>query len=256
MENLIQTAARFLEKGESAAFVTLVEVAGSAPQDPGAKILVVDQGDRHLTYGTIGGGALEHTAVQDALAAIRSSEVRFFKRDLGDDLKMACGGKVSYLVEPLLKKAQLVICGAGHVGQALYSVARDLDFRVILIDSMEEFANQERFPGADLIINSFDEAEIEKSLVCDEGTYIVIVSRDHATDFRLARYFLNKPWKYLGLIASKTKSALLRKDLVTEGYPEDQIDRMVSPIGLPIGGSSPAEIAVGIAAQIVEVRNK
>jgi xanthine dehydrogenase accessory factor len=255
MDNLILTAAEFAKSEESIAFVTIVEVIGSVPQIPGAKMLVVDKGDRHLTFGTIGGGALEHIALEEALEAIREGEVRYYKKDLGKDLNMACGGKVTYLIEPLQKRKQLVICGAGHIGKAIYSMTRELDFRTVLIDSMEEYANEERFPGVESIITSFDEQVIEDALSLDDHSYIVIVSRDHTTDFRLARYFLKKEWKYLGLIASGTKAAKLRKELKQEGYEEEKISRMVSPIGIPIGGSSPGEIAVGIVAQLVEVMN-
>jgi xanthine dehydrogenase accessory factor len=256
MEELIQKAAEHTQRGEMIAFVTIVEVHGSVPQIPGAKMLVVERGDRHLTYGTVGGGALEHKALEEALEAIHDGQVRFFRKDLGADLNMACGGRVSYLVEPLQRRAQLIICGAGHIGQALYSIMQQMDFKITLIDSMQEYANRERFPGVDLIVNSFDEEEIEAQIESDEHSYIVIVSRDHTTDFRLARYFLQKPFGYLGLIASETKAAVLRKELQQEGFAQEKIDALVSPIGLPIGGDTPHEIAVSIAAQLVEFRNR
>jgi xanthine dehydrogenase accessory factor len=82
----------------------------------------------------------------------------------------------------------------------------------------------------------------------------VIVGRDHPTDFRLARYFMNKPWAYLGVIASRGKAALLRRELEKEGFPAERIARLAAPIGLPLGGPNPLEIAVSIAAQIIERR--
>lgn len=236
------------------AFVTLVGVAGSGPQVPGAKMLVVDMGERHLTYGTVGGGALEHRAVEEALEVLRGGPPRLFEKDLGRDLGMACGGRVQYFIEPVIVPPQLVICGAGHVGLALFRVVGGLDFSVTVVDSMSEYGNCERFPGA-RIVNSFEEAVLERELPANPDSYIVIVSRDHPTDFRLARFFLRREWKYLGVIASRTKAAILRRELQDEGYEPARIARLVAPIGLPIGGASPAEIAIGVAAQLVQVRN-
>jgi xanthine dehydrogenase accessory factor len=169
---------------------------------------------------------------------------------------MARGGRVSYFIEPLQPRERIIICGGGHIGKALFAIIKNMGFRTFVIDSMDEYANLDRFPGADKIINSFDEEVLENTVVTDDGTYIVIVSRDHPTDFRLVRFFLNKPWNYLGVIASQTKAAILRKELKEEGFPEEKIEALVSPIGKPIGGSSPEEIAVSIAAQLVEKRNK
>jgi len=256
MHDLLKKAWELIEDEESIAFVTITETDGSVPQIPGAKMIVVDQGERHLTYGTVGGGALEHHAVEEALEVIRSGNPSVYKKDLGKDLNMACGGRVSYFVEPLQPRERMIICGGGHIGKALFAIIKNMGFRTVVIDSMEEYANQERFPGVDKIINSFDEKDLEDQVITDDHTYIVIVSRDHPTDFRLARIFLNKPWNYLGVIASKTKSAVLRKELKEEGFPEDKVEALVSPIGKPIGGSSPEEIAVSIAAQLVEKRNK
>jgi xanthine dehydrogenase accessory factor len=104
-------------------------------------------------------------------------------------------------------------------------------------------------------VSSFEEAALERELPPSPDSYIVIVSRDHPTDFRLARFFMKREWKYLGVIASRTKAAVLRRELEAEGFDRAKIARLAAPIGLPIGGASPAEIAVGVAAQLVQVRN-
>ncbi len=256
MIQLFEQALKYFKEHKAMAFVTLVSVSGSAPQIEGAKMLVVDTGDRHLTYGTIGGGNLEFTAIEDALAAIREGKPKLVEKNLGKDLSMACGGNVAYFIEPLTNPATLVICGAGHVGLALFNVMKDIGFRTVIVDSMAEYANSERFAGANQIIASFDEAVLDKELHTDKNTYIVIVSRDHPTDFRLTRFFVNKEWRYLGVIASRTKAAILMKELKEEGYSEENIARITAPIGLPIGGASPAEIAISVAAQIVQEKNK
>jgi xanthine dehydrogenase accessory factor len=251
---LLEEALRQHASQHRCAFVTVVSVAGSGPQVAGAKMLVVDAGDRHLTYGTIGGGNLEHTALQEALDSLGAGTPRLVEKDLGRDLGMACGGRVSYFIEPVTLPPRLVICGGGHVGLALHRVVRDLGFSVTVVDSLPEFANTERFPGA-RIVGSFDEVVLERELPPGPDTYVVLVSRDHPTDFRLARFFVRRPFKYLGVIASRTKAAILRRELESEGCDPAAVARLVAPIGLPIGGASPAEIAIGVAAQIIQVRN-
>lgn len=255
MIKLLKEAVRHRENGDRAAFVTLVRIRGSAPQVPGAKMLVVDRPGEHISYGTIGGGALEHAAQREALEILRSGRgPEYFEKDLGRDLSMACGGEAGYLIEPVASPDRLVICGAGHVGRALYGIMRETGFSIILVDGLKEYANPEKFPDAERIVNSWEEKELEAAVPVDERTYIVIVSRDHATDFRLARHFLPGPWAYLGVIASSGKAAILKKELEREGYPPERIAKITSPIGLPLGGPNPAEIAVSIAAQIIELR--
>jgi xanthine dehydrogenase accessory factor len=255
MVTLLRDAIRHLEAREKSAFVTIVSTRGSGPQITGAKMLVVDTKDRPAVYGTIGGGNLEFTATQEALEVLRGGGPAVLAdKDLGKDLGMTCGGTVSYLIEPLSSRDSLIICGGGHVGQALYEVTKNMGFSITVVDSLKEFAGPERFPGCGSFINSFEETELEKLLATDESTYIVIASRDHATDFRLVRYFLPKSWKYLGVIASKNKAAALRKELENEGFDKEKMARIAAPIGLPLGGPNPAEIAVSIAAQIISLR--
>lgn len=252
---LLREAIGHIEAGDRAAFVTLVWTKGSAPQTAGAKMLVVDRGERHLTYGTVGGGNLEFTASEEALELLRTGGgSAYFEKDLGKDLRMACGGRVGYLIEALTSPDRLVICGGGHVGRAVYRIMKEMGFSLVVVDALPEFANPERFPEASRIVNSFEEGELEKAVPTDERTYIVVVSRDHPTDFRLVRHFLNKPWAYLGVIASRGKAAILRKELESEGYEKGKIEKISAPIGLPIGGPNPEEIAVSIAAEIIRLR--
>ena len=255
MVTLLRDALRHLEAREKSAFVTIVGTRGSGPQITGAKMLVADTKERPSLYGTIGGGNLEFSAVRETLEVLRSGgPAVLVEKDLGRDLGMSCGGSVSYLIEPLASRDSLIICGGGHVGQALYEVTKNMGFSITVVDSLREFAGPDRFPGCGSFVNSFEEADLDKQLSLDASTYIVIVSRDHATDFRLARFFLPKPWKYLGVIASKSKAAALRKELEAEGFDREKMDRIAAPIGLPLGGANPAEIAVSIAAQIISLR--
>ncbi|MBF0315026.1 MAG: XdhC family protein [Oligoflexia bacterium] len=251
------------------AIITLVKVKGSVPQIPGAKLAVCHLPDALttplLTAGTVGGGALEHQALQEALDILKSDaqskpSIHYIEKNLLNDLGMVCGGEVSYTIELISPPSELIICGAGHCGEALAQAAKNLDFSITIIDSMQSFANRERYPFVDKIINSFEESDLDRELQHREhagkNSYVVIVSRDHATDFRMARYFMNKEWCYLGVIASKAKSLKLKKELGAAGFPPEKISRLTSPIGLDLGGSSPAEIAISILAQIISLKNR
>ncbi len=256
MDDLFRLALEAVGSSHRAAFVTLVETHGSAPQVPGAKMLVILEGDAHRIAGTIGGGKLEYVATAEAVDAIRDGRPRLVHKDLLRDLGMACGGRASYFIEPFGPRDSAIIFGGGHVGLALARVLDVLRFSITVIDSRTEFANEKRFPMATRLVTSHDPEVLDTSVSTDRHTYVVIVSRDHPTDFAACRYFLPREWAYLGVIASKSKYARLRRDLVAEGFEEDRVARISSPVGLPIGGSSPEEIAVSIAAEIVQEKNR
>ena len=255
MVELFESAIQALKSSCRGALVTLVDTHGSAPQVPGAKMLVIVEQDGYRTEGTIGGGKLEYQAIFEALEAVREQRPRLVHKDLLRDLGMACGGRASYFIEPFAPAHSVIIFGAGHVGFALARVLDLLKFSITVVDSRAEYANEKRFPMARRIVTSHDPDVLEDAVTTDSNTYIVIVSRDHPSDFAACRFFLPRDWAYLGVIASKSKAARLRKDLIEEGFDADRVARISSPIGLPIGGSTPEEIAISIAAQIVATKN-
>ncbi len=254
MVPLLREALRLKAEGIRSAFVTVVWTEGSVPQVPGAKMLVAPSPGGVLTSGTVGGGELERRAACEAAEVLASgSGAAYYVKDLAADLGMACGGRVGYLVEPLESADRLVICGGGHIGLSVYRIMKDMDFSITVVDEGEEKALRERFPDA-AIVPSFEEGELEKRLATDERTYVVIASRNHPSDFRLARFFMKRDWAYLGVIASANKATALKKELEEEGYGREKILRLSSPIGIPLGGPRPQEIAVSIAAEIIRRR--
>jgi xanthine dehydrogenase accessory factor len=156
-------------------------------------------------------------------------------------------------VEELSPAPVLVIAGAGHVGQALASLAVTMDFRVVVIDDRAEYASRERFPHAEQHIVGEIEAELSRYAI-NSNTYIVIVTRGHRHDGRALRAVVNSPAKYLGLIGSKAKIKLIFDELAAEGVGPQQLHRVHSPIGLNIGAVTVPEIAVSIAAELIAVR--
>ena len=105
-----------------------------------------------------------------------------------------------------------------------------------------------------LIKGSYD--ELSDKIPAYENAYYVIVTRGHRGDSACARQILRRPYTYLGMIGSKNKVKLTREKLLGEGFSEEQLNSIHAPIGLPIGGHMPAEIAVSIAAEIVQEKNR
>src|SRR5437762_9063636 len=142
-----------LERGESAALVTIVSTTGSTPQRVGAKMLVFADG---RIVGTIGGGCYENDAFWKAREAIANRRPRLLHYELSDDFAqetgLICGGQMDVYIEPIEPSPALYIVGAGHVGFHLARLAHEVGFRVTVVDDRQKFANAERFPTAESII--------------------------------------------------------------------------------------------------------
>ena len=163
--------------------------------------------------------------------------------------------ETDFFVEIYVKNPQLIILGGGHVSQPVAKIGKMLGFHVTVMDDREEFVTKERFPDADRLIQGTYE-EIPEKIPVYENAYYVIVTRGHLGDSASARQILKRPYVYLGMIGSRNKVKLTREKLLREGFTEDQLNTIHAPIGLPIGGHMPAEIAVSITAEIVQEKNK
>ena len=147
---------------------------------------------------------------------------------------------------------RLILCGGGHVSLELAHIAQRLEFELIVIDDRAELANGERFPMAQVLCAPFLEAL--DGLGSRESDYYVILTRGHAYDKECLAHVLGGKYAYVGMIGSRTKVAAVYKALLEEGFSQAQLDGVHAPVGLPIGGQTPAEIAVSIAAQLVQER--
>jgi xanthine dehydrogenase accessory factor len=147
------------------------------------------------------------------------------------------------------------IFGAGHIGEKLAWVLHFAQFQVTVSDDRPEFANRERFPQADIHpIEAYEKAF--DSLAIDRYSLIVIVTRGHVHDGIVLAQALKTNAGYIGMIGSRKKVKALFQTLLNSGYAADDLKRVYTPIGLPIGAESPEEIAVSITAEMIKARSE
>jgi xanthine dehydrogenase accessory factor len=246
---ILKAAIAAAEAGRACALITVVGSRGSSPRGPGSRMLVFSDGS---SQGTVGGGAVEFAAIQQALQAIEAQAPRRFAPDLGS-LGMACGGTMDLFIEPLRAAPRLVVFGAGHVAAAVAPIARLLGFEPTVIDPRPEFATAERFPGCTVRVAPHRESA--ESLATQADTWILVVTHGHGHDLEVLRALVARPWAWLGVIASRRKVATFLTTLRAEGVVEERLARISSPVGLDLGAQTPAEIAVSIAAEWVQTRH-
>jgi len=142
-----------------------------------------------------------------------------------------------------------------HIAIPLVKMAKELGFRVKVIDGRSKFLTKERFPEADELIEAWpDEAVEELKVKIDQNTYIVILTHDEKFDEPALLSTLPTQARYIGAIGSRTTTLNRATRLKKQGLSEEHIQRIHGPIGLPIGAREPAEIAVSILAEIIAVK--
>jgi xanthine dehydrogenase accessory factor len=132
-------------------------------------------------------------------------------------------------------------------------LAQMVGFQVHVVDDREKFANAERFPGADVVVD--DIAGWLGRTTLAPGAYVVVVTRGHRYDHEAMKLLAPRPTRYLGLIGSRAKVVRILDALANDGVPASRLSAVHAPIGLDIGAVSPAEIAVSIAAELIAVRS-
>lgn len=162
-------------------------------------------------------------------------------------------GERKFYIEPLVRAGRVIIFGGGHVAQELVPVLTHIDFRCIVIDDRERFANSNLFPTADeVIIGEF--TDIEKSIKITNNDYVVIMTRGHSYDYEILSQVLKTGAYYIGVIGSRAKIAKVNEKLRNSGVSQKDIDSIYTPIGIAIKAETPAEIAISIAAELIMVR--
>ncbi len=156
------------------------------------------------------------------------------------------------LIEQVGALAHLYLCGGGHVALKTAQLGQFLGMDVTVFEDRPEFVTEERFPGAECVVTP-DYKGIFEGLSIGSRDCIVILTRGHRYDTEVLLQAVRTKAGYIGMIGSRRKVAMAMETLRTKQIPEHVIQSVHSPIGLPIGAETPAEIAVSILAEIIRV---
>ncbi|WP_417089656.1 XdhC family protein [Eubacterium maltosivorans] len=318
------------KRKEPLTVVTIIDFHGSAPRGTGARMAVYKNGS---TTGTVGGGAIEYDAQQEA-QKLFETKISFMKKYIlrpneAADLGMVCGGnatlyfqyfspdnpqteklieeldrafksnedfwlltswekpadfemtvvdgekkktaffdielfqkesrllkkdKIVFFSQPLLQNGRVYVFGGGHIAKELVPLLSHLDFKCVVIDDREAFANSEVFPDADAVFVS-DFKDIGTFLKIGPSDYVVIMTRGHQNDYLVEAQVLKTKARYIGVIGSRKKTEAVNGKLMKlDGFTQERLNMVYTPIGKAIKAKTPAEIAISIAAELIEVR--
>lgn len=250
-----------LGEGRALAIVSLMALEGRTPEQI-AHLLVAEGGA--IAGGTLGNAAIDEAAVRCALVLFADDQKEIVVVGF-DDLVAIAGeidsdgvrqefGAVRLLFEISRPPLELLICGGGHVGQAVARAGRFLDFNVTVIDDRADFAARDKFPDENVRLIADDFLTALRGLRITPATHIVIVTRGHRHDEICLQAVIDQPARYIGMIGSRRRTTTIRERLKREGVAPEMLRRVHAPIGLDIGALTPEEIALAILAEIVLVR--
>lgn len=255
--NLYSRLLEYNEQKIPVIMITVVSKKGDGPVEVGKKMMVTKNGH---AYGTVGGGALEYNAREycKTLFAQGKSTLQKYLLNEGTILEdtmtlpMVCGGVVELFYEYIGAKGYVTIFGGGHCSQALLKILKTMDYHVTVIE--ERLDVFEQIEGADRKVNINYVDFVEAEGLSDDN-YVIIATPSHKHDYQVMFKVLElklKP-KYIGMLCSKKKLAnFLQETYDTFGSDVD-LTNFYAPIGLNIGGGSPEEIAISIAAEMLTI---
>jgi len=248
---LTREALRLLEAHEPFVRATVVRAVGSVPGKTGSSMIIRTDGS---TVGTVGGAQLEEEVKTLARTAFVRKEGDLHHFDLQawkpGGLPSLCGGSVDIALEYVAARPNLLLWGGGHVAQALAQILPTLEIDYSVADDRPEWVGVERFPSAER------REVVEPSRlfeVFDPGsfTHLYLLGYDAMKDLEVLALAVERFPNTIGLIASASKREHMFSKLRERGVSREALARVRSPVGLPIGAQSPAEIAVSIIAEIV-----
>lgn len=250
--DILEQLLRARELRVPCALATVAATKGSVPREAGSKMLVEASG---RTVGTIGGGKFEALVIEDCIASLRGKVpvLKSYPLHESDPASFGaiCGGEVTVLIEPQAQREAMVLVGAGHCARAIARLARECGFHVTVLDDRADLLSD--FPADERIHDQMAPDFIAgRTWQADEA--LVIVSRNFQIDEDALKATLLKPGiGYVGMIGSQRKVRRVLDDLHQQGADPSLLARVYAPIGLDIGADSPAEIAVSVLAQILQV---
>ena len=238
------------KSGRGAALCTIIETRGSTPRKAGSKIIVTED---EKSFGSVGGGILEKQLIKDALKCISTGRSMIGKYSAGSDKDGASYGEARIFIDPLALKKKLYIFGAGHVGQALASLAKNYGFSVSLIDHRKELMEVIDIKDVKKITGEYM-TELEK-LSFDKNCFVAVMTNAHESDEAVTLACSEKEHAYLGMIGSKKKVAEAKQNFTASGMDRPTLNSIDMPIGIAMNCETPAEIAISIMARLIDVKN-
>lgn len=255
----LDAVARLRRDRVAGVLVTVIDARGHAPRDAGAK-MVVSAG---ATWGTVGGGNLEETAVAraramlDEPAAPETMTVSLSDKARTEHGRQCCGGEVTLLLEPLPVVPSVAVFGVGHVGLELARILSRHDVELHLVDSRRDQLTDDRLAClADAVATVHVHHAPVPELVLGSvpgGTHVLVMTHDHAEDFAICDAALRcEHLGPVGLIGSSAKWTRFRSGLLVEGHDAAAVDAIACPIGDPsIPGKEPATVALSVATALL-----
>ena len=255
----VERLAELSHSGAPFVCVTLVQAVGSTPQDAGSKMLVSAGG---LVTGTVGGGRVEHKALEHARQMLakpanQTSPTDLVEWNLKRDVGMTCGGSVKLFFETYNHNDwRIAVFGAGHVASAVVECLAPLDCHVTCIDSRAEWLD--RIPARSRL-RKVPSADLSKHVAeLPSDGFILCMTMGHATDRPILEeiFHQRREFPFLGVIGSRAKRAVLVKELTAVGIPPELAEQFHCPIGLELGTNQPGEIAISVVAQLIQERDR
>lgn len=238
MPSLYETLRDAILAEQPAVVATIIEGAGT-----GTRMLIRPGAE---TLGTLGDAALDTAVAHRALELLARAETAAYPFSTPQ-------GEVQVFIESYPPPPTLFIVGAVHIAIPLVTFAKTLGFRTIVIDARGAFATPERFAHADELVHAWPDEALEGRLTIN--SYVVLLTHDPKLDDPALKVALPAPVRYVGALGSPKTHAKRLERLRDEGMADEYLARLHAPIGLPLGGRTPEEIAVSIIAEIVAVRN-
>jgi xanthine dehydrogenase accessory factor len=252
-QRVLQELLKSIEQRESVALVSVTQAEGELARLQGAHLLVWPDPDRALV-GEPAIAGLHEDVLAHVRAALQDREHRHLEYSVGDQT-------VKLFVEVQAQPPHLIIVGAGHIAVPLASVASLCDFEVSVLDDRPQYAHPSRFPSAQRVIAGDFRTELQQ-LRATPGAFgphanIVLVTRGHQYDVESLLEVLDDPLGYIGMIGSRRRIRAVFELLEQEqGVDPAKFERVYAPIGIDIGARTPAEIAVCIMAEIINVMRR
>ncbi len=198
------------------------------------------------------GSLTGQSKIEDQLAREMSSILKK-RQPINVTFGDAKGEKIEFFVEPVMSAPVLYVFGGGHVSLQIVPMAALVGFNVVVIDDRPEFADPRKFPEA-MSVHEYPFEGVFDRLPIDQSSYIVIVTRGHLHDRTVVTQALKTQARYIGMMGSRRKKAIVYKKLLEEGFTQADLDRIYSPIGIGIEAETPEELAVSIVAELIKVR--